>query len=49
MEEIAEWMMHLYDDPTVGITIGIALVLIVGGAMWSRGALIDLLRGKWFQ
>jgi hypothetical protein len=49
MEGIAGWMMHLYDDPTVGITIGIVLVLLCAGAMWSRNTLIDLIRGKWFE
>jgi hypothetical protein len=49
MEDVANWMMHLYDDPTVGITVGIVLVLLVGGAMWSKNTLIDLIRGKWFE
>jgi hypothetical protein len=49
MESLGDWLLHLYDDPTLGITIGIVLVLLVGGAMWSKNTLIDLLRGKWFQ
>ena len=49
MEDLANWFMHLYDDPTQGITAGIVLVLICGGLLWSKGALIDLLRGKWFE
>jgi hypothetical protein len=41
--------MHLYDDPMQGITAGVVLVLICGGLLWSKGALIDLIRGHWFE
>ena len=49
MDGIADWMMHLYDDPMQGITFGIIVVIICGGLLWSKSALIDLIRGDWFK
>ncbi len=49
MDALSEWFLHLYDDPTTGIAVGLGIVLLVVGLMWSRQALLDLLRGKWFD
>ncbi len=40
-------VLNWFNDPWAGLTVGIVVVVFAVGLLYSRQALIDLIRGKW--
>jgi hypothetical protein len=48
-EALGNWILGLYDDTGAIVTLVLGITLVIGGLMWSKSTLIDLIQGKWFE
>lgn len=49
MADLADWFLHLYEDPTLGIIAAVFIVILAWGIMLSRDAIISIFRGTWLD
>lgn len=49
MIELADWLLHLYEDPTLGIVAVVFIVILAWGLMLSRDTIISIFRGTWLD